>query len=528
MQGSALEGVRVIDLCERIGGAYCGLLFATYGAEVILVEPPKGNALRRRGARVEGQGGRGESVSALWYLQGRKSVQFDLESEAGRREFRDLVKSADIILESFLPGKMEQLGLGMETLKGWKPDIVLLSLTDFGQTGPYRAFQAEEATIEALSGQMFGTGSPEREPLSSGPPIAQMTGGLHGFLGGQLALRLRNADGCARHVDVSHHEAGVENMELRAYAQWTAKGNPTREEFAHSALVPWGIYPCQDGWAAMHGAPFRRWRSFGRLLRGGNLLVWLYERGVEKMEQSESAKAGSLSGRNKKLRQLFLRYLDRATHQWTKERSRAEILQVGRERGLAFGSLRRLDEVLSLPQHRARDFFQEVTHPTSGRYEACRALFPMEGLQAMRVPVPGEHQDLLASLSTDEEVEAEPLSEPKPKGALPLEGIRVLDLTVVEAAPHGARVLADYGAEVLLVEYPGRLDLFRGTSLQRESYNRQPFWSQLHRNKRSLTLDLKSAKGREALLDLVETADVVLTSFRSGTLERLHLGYEEL
>lgn len=522
---SALEGLRVLDLCEGPAGAYCGQLLATYGAEVTLIEPPDGHPFRRLGPFLPGQSGPETSLPFLWYQQGKRSAILDLHSAPGRQEWLQRAAAADVILESSPPG--HQLpGLDFPTLRQTNPRILLVSLTAFGQTGPYRDFRADELILEALSGQMYGTGSPDREPLCSGPAITQIMAGLHAFVAILMALRLRECDGQPRHIDVSSLEAGVECMELRAFPSWKSGKNPTRAELARSALVPWGAYRCRDGWAALCGAPFRRWGAFAHLLPGGAILQKLYAQGVENMERAPAGQPGSLGWLSRYLKTRIQEFIHQAVTRWAASRTRAEILETAREQSLAFGALHTLPEVLRLPQHAARNFWVDLDHPLAGKLPYARAPFPLRGLRSRRAPLLGEHQNQPASPGAPPP--ARPVNGGQPAGALPLQGVRILDLTLVEAAPHGARILADFGAEVIKVEYPQRLDIFRGTSLQDRHYDRQVLWGQINRNKRSLALDLRTEAGREAFLRLVQVSDVVLCNFRSGALQRLGLDFDSL
>jgi len=522
----ALDGIRVLDLSEEVGGAYCGKLLADYGADVVLVEPPDGNPLRRRAPFAAD----GRSAAFAWYHGGKRSAVLALESPAGSARFRQLVAESDVLVDTCRPGRRETLGLDFATLRSWNPSLVVVSVTDFGQTGPYRDLLGGETVVQALSGQMFATGPADRPPLPAGVDICAATGGLHGYIGVLCALRLRERDGRARHVDVSNLEAGLENMELRAHPHWSAGADPTRADLHRPAVVPWGTYPCRDGVAALHGAPFRRWRSFARLLRGARFFEAVYAAGIARMERGDGASGEPPKGPKR----LFFRLLDGAVRRWARRRSRDEILALGGDRGLAFGVLRELPEIPTLAQHRAREFFTEVDHPGLGPVSQPRWLFPAAGARCGPAPRHGEH---------DESPWSAPRTEARTPGssqgsasslgddsgdALPLEGIRVLDLTLVEAAPHGTRVLADFGATVVKIEYPRRLDVFRGGALRDRAYDRQPLWRQLNRNKRSLTLDLTRKAGRAAFFELLEKCDVVVSNFRCGVLRSLGIDYEAL
>src|SRR3989442_13178081 len=165
---STLSDLRVLDLSDGVAGAYCTKLFAGYGADVIAVEPPSANPLRSHGPFANGPPHR--ETGALWlYLATNKpSVTLDLESRTGQRLFRRMVEGANVIVESFPPGRMAALGLDFKALTAIKRRIILVSITPFGQTGPRAGWKATNLTSFASGGQMSLTGEPDREPLVNG------------------------------------------------------------------------------------------------------------------------------------------------------------------------------------------------------------------------------------------------------------------------------------------------------------------------------------------------------------------------
>ncbi len=543
----ALDGVRVLDLSHRIAGAYCAKLLAGYGAEVIQIETPgSGSPLRHQTPFCGNHRGLERSIAHLWFDTGKKSVTLDLTNPDSRDQLAALVARTDVVVETFAPGHLASFDLGFEHLRQWNPGLVLASITDFGQNGPYRHYQAEEIVTYALSGQMFGTGDPTHPPLAPGPPISQMTAGLHAYAAILMALKMREEGSPeARQIDVSVHEAGLENMEMKAMPFFRAGLSPSRAELARPPVVPWGVYPCKDGHAAILGAPFRRWRYFARLFPEGALLEKIYEAGLKKMENARSrnsSRAGTLgSALSEKLKSAFLHRIHRLTRRWAATRTREEIVREGIGRGLAFAALPSLKEVLDSPQHRSRHFFEKIEHPETGPRSYCGAPFSLQRTpwQTTRAPLLGEHTDaVLNSLNITHIAPTRAEGAPTPGDSasispslpsrLPLSGIRVLDLTHVEAGPHATRILADYGAEVIRIENLSRLCVFRGVCRAGKAYDRQPLWSQLNRNKRSLTLNLKSEKERTLFFELVRQADVVIENFRSGVMSRLGLGYGKL
>jgi crotonobetainyl-CoA:carnitine CoA-transferase CaiB-like acyl-CoA transferase len=166
-----LAGVRVIDLTQYVAGPYCTKLLALYGAEVIKVERPDGgDPMRMVGPFVDAP----HPDRALAFLDlnvNKLGVTLDLHSEDGRKSLLELVRSADIVVESFRPGTLDRLGLGWQALQAVRPDLVMTSISNFGQTGRYRDLPASEIVLYGMGHEMFGTGLAGREPLSMAPRL---------------------------------------------------------------------------------------------------------------------------------------------------------------------------------------------------------------------------------------------------------------------------------------------------------------------------------------------------------------------
>ncbi len=184
----------MIDFTQRVAGPYCTKLLAGFGAEVVKIERPDGGDPERTTPPFsKAAGDSADSISFLWLNTGKHSVTLDLKTSAGVEAALDLVRNADMVVENFSPGVMGRLGLGYDDLRKVNPDLIMLSISNFGQTGPYRDYKAEEIQLGALSGLMDNTGSRDREPLSTAPRLNQYTAGLHGYLALLMALEQREA-----------------------------------------------------------------------------------------------------------------------------------------------------------------------------------------------------------------------------------------------------------------------------------------------------------------------------------------------
>src|SRR5262245_12001413 len=198
----ALSGLRVLDLTGRMGG-YCGLLLANLGAEVILIEPPAGDPMRREGPFKNSIVHPDGSLSFAAYHTNKKGIVLDLETTDGQTEFRALVANADVLIEDRPPEYLDRIGLGYQALHVIRPTLVMTSITGFGFTGPYREFKAPSIVAFAMGGLMNLCGHPERAPLMGPCDVAYHLGSVHAAFGTLVALYNRRGTGRGDHIEVS-------------------------------------------------------------------------------------------------------------------------------------------------------------------------------------------------------------------------------------------------------------------------------------------------------------------------------------
>jgi len=235
-----LEGVQVIDLTHYLSGPYCTKLLATLGANVVKIERPgSGDPARRIGPFAKaspspstGEGGDGGEFhlpltpshqgrenlgeTGAWFLYlntSKKGVTLNLKREAGRDILRRLVRSAHVVVENFAPGTLDKLGLGYDDLRQENPALVMTSISNYGQTGPYRDWKAAEINLYAASGLMNITGEPDLEPLKEGAPLAQLGAGQNAFVATMAALLYAEETGQGQHIDLSIAEYGTNILE---------------------------------------------------------------------------------------------------------------------------------------------------------------------------------------------------------------------------------------------------------------------------------------------------------------------------
>jgi formyl-CoA transferase len=247
----ALQGIKVIELGTLIAGPFCARLLAEFGAEVIKIEPPGlGDPLRKWRKLYNG-------TSLWWYVQGRnkKSVTLNLKMPEAQQIVRELVKEADIVVENFRPGTMESWGLGWEALSGVNPGLIMVRLSGYGQTGPYRNRPGFGAIGESMGGLRYITGYPDRPPVRVGVSIGDSIAALHGVIGALTALHHRDVNGGrGQVVDVALYEA-VFNMLESVLPEYDMFG-VIRERTGSSlpGIVPSNTYLTRDGKYVVIGA----------------------------------------------------------------------------------------------------------------------------------------------------------------------------------------------------------------------------------------------------------------------------------
>jgi crotonobetainyl-CoA:carnitine CoA-transferase CaiB-like acyl-CoA transferase len=369
---SSLEELRVLDLSNGVAGAYCTKLFADYGADVVVLEPPSGHPLRRYGPFVDDRPHR--ETGALWLYLGtnKRSVTLNIESATGRRLLRRLVEEAHVIVESFAPGRMESLGLGFESLRQIKRRIILLSITPFGQTGPRAGWKATNLTSFASGGQMSLTGEPDRAPLANAGYQAEYQAGLQGFAAAATAAHNADSLEVPQHIDISAQECMASALEL--YLPWWAylkRDISKRRGNVLSAMV--GVFPAADGYVGLHIMP-RNWPWFARAIGRPELIDDpRFKDNFSRLQHNDE--------------------LEAVVYEWAGGQRAKEVYRSAGAARAPIAFVHTLGDLMESEQLRAREYFQQVDHPVAGALTYPGAPFRMSGVEweACRAPLLGEH-----------------------------------------------------------------------------------------------------------------------------------------
>jgi crotonobetainyl-CoA:carnitine CoA-transferase CaiB-like acyl-CoA transferase len=251
-----LEGIKVIEFCHVAAGPFCGMLFADMGADVIKVESPDGDGMRQWPPLRNGFSENFASVN-----RNKRSVVLDLKSEAGRRAARALMLSADIVIENNRPGVMERLGLGYESFRDERPDLIYCSISAFGQSGPRVNEGGFDLTIQALSGIMSVTGEPGSAPVKCGVPVSDFSSGLYAAFSVMALLHAVRQGAPGQHIDIAMLGASLGIAALQTSEYFGSGHNPARLGSAHPRNAPYQAFRAADGYFVMAAGNQKLWRA---------------------------------------------------------------------------------------------------------------------------------------------------------------------------------------------------------------------------------------------------------------------------
>ncbi len=381
MVEQALSDVRVVDLTWYISGPYCTKLLADYGAGVIKVERPgEGDPARRMGPFFKDEPHLEKSGLFLYLNTNKRGITLNLKTEWGKKIVVELVKDADILVESFSPGVMERLGLDYRTLEEINPELVMVSVSNFGQTGPYRDFKSSELVTYGMGGAMNSMGLPEREPVrkGTGTPVLFSAGNM-AALATILALYGAKIQGIGQQVDTSLFESQMGGIDRRtaqliAY-QYNSEITPRYDPTA-SPMFPYGINPAKDGYWEI-AAVGSQWPAVAKMMDMPEIL-----------EKWPSLVAQLAPGAREEFDAIFI--------PWCFEHTKKELVELGQAAGALCGPLATTEDMLKDAHFRERGFWVEIEHPAVGKLTYPGAPIKAEDMPwVIRRPAPllGQHNE---------------------------------------------------------------------------------------------------------------------------------------
>src|SRR5271168_4895753 len=489
-----LADVRVVEISDRIAGSYCGKLLVDAGADVRKIEPPQGDWLRRFSASGSALPAGADSPLFGYLNAGKRSVTssaVDLRSE---------LAGADIIVVTATRSQAAQLGIDPQQLLAEFPRAVIVTISDFGWTGPYADRAASEFTLQAWSGLTGFRGDPAGPPIAIGGDLGEYMGGVCAAFGA-LALRRRvERGGRGEHLDLSMLEA----ITLMQSGEWLHSQLLQAPPVSRTVEVP-SIEPAKDGYIGITMVTGQQWLDFAAM--------------VDCPELTEIPQLSFQIGRWQ-----YRDFIRDRIRPWMAERTVEEVVELGQLLRLPIAALGNGATVRDTAYAIERGAF--VRNPagfhqprTPWLMSRCRPA-PLRGAPSL-----GEANNARPWPKRERDVRP---AEPR----LPLEGIRVVDLTAFWAGPAATHLLAAFGADVVKVESIQRPDGIRYSGGMRKDVD--DWWEYgwvfhaMNTNKRSVTLDLGSDEGRRLFTELASGADVVIENFSPRVMDHFGLTADAL
>jgi len=516
-----LRDLRVVEIGTLAAASYCARIFADFGADVLKIEPPEGDPGRRIEPLIPIAEDTHESVF-FGYLNARKrSAAIDANAPDDLTRLQALILDADVLIDSLTPAQREAMGIDHAELRRACPRLAIASVSWFGETGPYRDFAGTDSVCRALAGLAYSIGPQAGPPTPLPDYQAAIVGGLTAFIP-LMATVLSRESRSGRRFEVSVHEANLTMTDYNVALSWGIGAADKRwgiNRFVPN--FPVGIYRCKHGWIGVTVVTPVQWRTFCALLDIEDIGADpQYALNRDRLRDADSIEAC-----------FAPKFLEKTAEEW---------FELALEARLPFVVVPDMAGVLAHPEHRRRGAFEAIQQGTL-RYEAPSSPLRLEQTPPQRggkVPSTGEHAATwLSALDKDRS----PLP-PSGRGeealdtqapSRPLEGLRVVDLSMGWAGPMATRHLADLGADVIKVEACQYPDWWRGVDnrpvvFEKVLYEKSVFFTVMNRNKRDITLDLTTADGVRLLKQLIADADVVVENYSAGVLPKLGLDYPAL
>jgi crotonobetainyl-CoA:carnitine CoA-transferase CaiB-like acyl-CoA transferase len=503
---NALSRFRVLEIGSGDALSYCGKLFADFGAEVIKCEPDGGDPRRRDGVQVDTCDGENESAFFAWANSNKLSIIADPNTSQGIEIIQSLLPQCDVLLDGRAPSDIDASPLTHSSLQQSDPGLIILGLSWFGSTGPYRDYHGTDAVVRSLAGVVYEAGPVEGPPMLAREGQAAVIGGLTAFL--PVAATLYDQTSGGRRFTASIH-AAISHISEYDIGLQTDQGKRGRNGVnIFGRTYPAGPYATRDGWLGVTIMSPAQWVSFCHMLGRPDL-------GQDPKYDTAPKRQAVAAELDQILRPLLL------------ERSAKDWFQMGIENKVPLAILPAVSDLRDLEFHKERQSFGSISIG-SARFDA-----PILPNQLTATPPIRHGRAQMAGESDPATLPARVRkTAPKIASGLPLRNLRILDLSMGWAGPLAVRQLADLGADVVKVESCEHFDWFRGIDTRFPFYEenmaeKHASWQFMNRNKRGITLNISDPRGREMVFELAKTADVVIDSYAADIMPKYGLETEK-
>ena len=484
-----LSGMLVVELGERLGASICGTLLAQLGADVVLVERPDAPDRHKWSSRAAN-------------AAGKRSVVINASDATDRALLDDLLRAADVIVHSSdLPAND---GAHHPTAM---PEQIVCDITAFGKNGPLAGKPYSDALVQAIAGLADTTGDPDAAPCLVGLPFCEVSAGIYAAAATLVAHRVRRTRGIGQTIDIALYDCAV--GALSTFLPFHAIGKAvTRSGNRHSLAAPWNAYRASDGWVLICTATDEQWRRLCTLIQQPGLA----------QREGFVTNAERITRRGE---------VDEILHRWTATLTVAQCIEQLSASDIACGPIYTVAQLATESNLLHRNMIRRIVN-ADGTREISLPGSPLAAslptaIEQFHIPQPGEHRAYLQALIANRKRTAAVRSEANP--ALPLAGLRVLEIGQYTTAPLVGRQLGALGAEVLKIEPPGG-EGSRGWPPTQG--NQGYFFAFSNSDKKSLEMDLRNADHRESFIALLKTADVLVENLKPGALARLGFAPKEL
>jgi formyl-CoA transferase len=377
----ALEGLRVIDLTQAMAAPYCTMNLADMGADVIKVEPPGGEDMRRGSVQQNGHSGPFNAIN-----RNKRSLVVDLKKPAGVEIIRRLARTADVFVQNYRPGAAQRLGVAYEELRAINPRLIYCSISGFGSTGPYASRGGYDLIAQGMSGIISVTGEEDGRPAKAGVPLSDLAAGLFGAYGILCALEHRERTGEGQFVDTSLLEAAMALTVWESTEHWATGQTPKALGSAHRLAAPYQALRASDGWFTVGANNDKLFEAFCRAIERPELLIDARFNARDRRLANRRALAGEIE-------------------ETTAKESRAHWLTRLEAAGVPSGPINTYPEALADPHTLARNMVVDLVHPGAGPIKNLGVpmkLSETPGAVERPAPLLGEHTDaILTELGYD-------------------------------------------------------------------------------------------------------------------------------
>ena len=370
--GKALEGVKILELTHVISGPVCGMLLGDMGAEIIKVERPEVGEFYREQALKNADG-----VSLVFpaYNRNKKSVTLNYKESRGRALLLELVKWCDVLIENLRPGLLSSMGLGYDDLKEINPKLIMVSISGFGQDGPYALKPAYDMTISAISGFMSLNG-PEGVPTKTGPAVSDFLSGIYGAMAILAALRNKERTGEGQYIDVAMMDCAISILDaFFAQSQFTGV-EPAGMGNRRANYAPVNAFKTADGSVYVAASLQKHWEALCKLMGREDLSADPLYADSNTRKKNEAALEALVEG-------------------WTLTLQSAELVELLEGVNIPCAPVQTINQVRNDPQVKARKSVMEFDYPGLGSYPvaALAPRFSTLAISTGRAPLLGEHND---------------------------------------------------------------------------------------------------------------------------------------